>query len=215
MTDIARLKEWADDFEAAANDLIKRGALKIEGTALMTRAQQVRDEIANIERADSIEKRLAEAVSHNIELRAGFERIKAGLSRGKIGDDVVWFDSITTLWDFCDQLLNRRVPHDQSVPTTAERLQAFRDNALAFVAHMHILEAAAGNEELASIIRVNCIQPWQAALRDDETGDLWPICEVCSKPIKDEGELISDPDEGLHFHKSCVPDHHPEHKDLR
>lgn len=39
-------------------------------------------------------------------LRAGIEAIKLATIEGRVCDDVAWFDTITTLHDFCDELLN-------------------------------------------------------------------------------------------------------------
>lgn len=52
-------------------------------------------------------------------------------------------------------------------------------------------------------LRTWCLSPWDAALRDDASGDLWFICESCGKPIKDEANQISSED-GCWFHRSCA-----------
>lgn len=39
-------------------------------------------------------------------LRKGYEDIKAATVAGRVCDDVAWFDTITTLYDFCDLMLN-------------------------------------------------------------------------------------------------------------
>lgn len=36
----------------------------------------------------------------------GYEDIKAAAVAGRVCDDVAWFDTITTLYDFCDLRLN-------------------------------------------------------------------------------------------------------------
>lgn len=38
-------------------------------------------------------------------LRAGYEDIKRATVAGRVCDDVAWFDTITTLYDFCDLML--------------------------------------------------------------------------------------------------------------
>lgn len=93
-------------------------------------------------------------------------------------------------------------------PTIQERYQHLRDNAQAFVESMRTLVAAAerdGDDDLASRLRVSALMPWEAALRDDKSGDLWPRCEACGKPIKDEEYLVSSDDE-CRFHTACVDD---------
>lgn len=91
-------------------------------------------------------------------------------------------------------------------PTLGERYQHMRDNAEAFVENMASMVAkyeSEGNEDMASKLKVWCLTPWQAAIRDDDSGRLWPICEICSKPIKDETERLSSED-GCDFHSACV-----------
>lgn len=39
-------------------------------------------------------------------LRGCLDAIRAATVEGRICDDVAWFDTITTLFDFCDQSLN-------------------------------------------------------------------------------------------------------------
>lgn len=39
-------------------------------------------------------------------LRAGLEAIKKATVDGRVCDDVAWFDGITTLYDYIDQVLN-------------------------------------------------------------------------------------------------------------
>jgi len=90
-------------------------------------------------------------------------------------------------------------------PTTEERYRAMRDNAEAFVQSMAVMVAAAerdGDEDLASKLRVWALMPWEAAIRDDDSGDLWWTCEVCGEPIKDEANLVMSED--CQFHRKCV-----------
>jgi hypothetical protein len=93
-------------------------------------------------------------------------------------------------------------------PTIEEKYQHMRTNAEAFANTMRAMVAVAekdGNEDLASKLRVWCLTPWEAAIRDDDAGELWATCEVCGNPIKEDSELLSDAD-GVTFHKSCLPD---------
>lgn len=39
-------------------------------------------------------------------LRLGIAAIKQATVEGRVCDDVAWFDTITTLHDYCDQLLD-------------------------------------------------------------------------------------------------------------
>ncbi|TAL43862.1 MAG: hypothetical protein EPN91_05760 [Salinibacterium sp.] len=92
------------------------------------------------------------------------------------------------------------------MPTIEEKYQHMRDNAEAFVESMRASVAAAeqrGDEELASRLRVWALNPWEAALRDDDSGDLWPLCEVCGEPIKDDALRVAD-EEGCNFHHACA-----------
>jgi hypothetical protein len=91
-------------------------------------------------------------------------------------------------------------------PTLQERYDHFKDNAQAFVDSMTVLVNAAarrGDDELASKLRTWALSPWEAALRDDASGDLWFTCEVCEKPIKDSADCMGS-DDGCWFHVSCV-----------
>lgn len=91
-------------------------------------------------------------------------------------------------------------------PTTEERYRHMRDNAEAFVENMESMVAKyerEGKEDMASKLKVWCLMPWQAALRDDASGDLWPICEICSKPIKSDADRLSSED-GCDFHRHCI-----------
>jgi hypothetical protein len=90
--------------------------------------------------------------------------------------------------------------------TVQEKYDHMRANAEAFVESMRVMVAKAerdGDEDLARKLRVWSLNPWEAALRDDDSGDLWFTCEVCGQPIKDEAEQISSED-GCWFHQSCV-----------
>jgi hypothetical protein len=90
-------------------------------------------------------------------------------------------------------------------PTTEERYQHMRENAEAFVQGMQAMVTAAeerGDEDMASKLRVWCLMPWQAAIEADDAGDLWPICECCEKPIKDDAERVSG--DACDFHKACL-----------
>lgn len=90
-------------------------------------------------------------------------------------------------------------------PTIEEKYQHMRDNAEAFVESMRAmigLAARKGDLELESQLRVWCLNPWEAALRDDDAGDLWPTCEACGEPIKTEADRVSSDE--CSFHRSCV-----------
>lgn len=91
-------------------------------------------------------------------------------------------------------------------PTTQERYRHFRENAEAFVQSMEAMIQACerdGNADLASKLTVWCLNPWQATLRDDDSGDLWFNCEACGKPIKDDVQMLWT-DDGCTLHKACV-----------
>lgn len=84
-------------------------------------------------------------------------------------------------------------------PTLQERYEALRKNAEAFVESMTIMVASLerdGKTEEALHHRVWSLMPWQAAIAADDSGDLWPICEACGKPIK--GETVSGGECDLH-----------------
>jgi hypothetical protein len=90
--------------------------------------------------------------------------------------------------------------------TLQEKYDHMRANAEAFVKSISAMVAKAerdGNEDLACNLRVWALTPWQAAIRDDDSGDLWPSCEVCSNHIKNDAEVVSSED-GCYFHRSCV-----------
>jgi hypothetical protein len=46
-----------------------------------------------------------EALDEIVRLRSAVEAIKQATIEGRVCDDVAWFDTITTLHDFCDQTL--------------------------------------------------------------------------------------------------------------
>jgi hypothetical protein len=46
-----------------------------------------------------------EALDEIVRLRSAVEAIKQANIEGRVCDDVAWFDTITTLHDFCDQTL--------------------------------------------------------------------------------------------------------------
>jgi hypothetical protein len=94
-----------------------------------------------------------------------------------------------------------------NIPTIEEKYRHMRENAEAFVESMRVSIAAAekrGEEELASRLSVWALNPWEAAIRDDDSGDLWPTCEVCGESIKDEAQRIADSEEGCSFHRACL-----------
>lgn len=67
----------------------------------------VDDEIERLTERCAAYKGQVEAGAHEIDrLRAGYEAIKRAAVDGKVCDDVAWFDTITTLYDFCDLMLN-------------------------------------------------------------------------------------------------------------
>jgi len=93
--------------------------------------------------------------------------------------------------------------------TIQEKYDHMRSNAEAFVESMRLMVDMAerqGDEDLASKIRVWALNPWEAAIRDDDSGDLWPTCEVCGAPIKGDADRISSED-GCDFHQSCCDGH--------
>jgi hypothetical protein len=108
MIEVAKLKQWADDCDEAAQTLLQFGARRIEATVMKTRAQEIREEIATLDRMEridgSIAKRLSENISHNIELRAGLESLKHSLRESDMKPD-----HISYFTNFIDQLLARRL----------------------------------------------------------------------------------------------------------
>lgn len=90
-------------------------------------------------------------------------------------------------------------------PTIQERYEHLRENAEAFVRSMQVMVESLrrdGKHEQASKLRVWALMPWQAALRDDDTGDLWWICEACEQPIKDGTEVAAE--DGCWLHLACA-----------
>jgi hypothetical protein len=47
-----------------------------------------------------------EALAEIERLRSALEAIKKATIEGRVCDDVAWFDTITTLHDFCEQTLS-------------------------------------------------------------------------------------------------------------
>ncbi len=91
------------------------------------------------------------------------------------------------------------------LPTIDEKYTHMRQNAEAFIDSMRTMVEVCerdGNDDLASKLRVWCLSPWEAAIKDDDTGDLWPTCEACGLPIKDDADRVSSED--CCFHQSCV-----------
>lgn len=90
-------------------------------------------------------------------------------------------------------------------PTTQERYQHLRENAEAFVRSMELMVASLqreGKTTEASQLKVWALMPWQAAIRDDDSGDLWWTCEACELPIKDGSEVAGE--DCCWFHGSCA-----------
>lgn len=90
-------------------------------------------------------------------------------------------------------------------PTMQERYQHLRDNAEAFVKSMETMVGALqreGKTTEATNLRVWALMPWQAAIRDDDSGDLWWTCEACGEPIKDGTEVASE--DCCWLHGSCA-----------
>lgn len=90
-------------------------------------------------------------------------------------------------------------------PTTQERYKHLRENAECFVSSMKTMVESLerdGNKEWASRLKVWALMPWQAAIKCDDNGELWPVCEACLQPIKNEAERISG--DACDFHKKCV-----------
>lgn len=90
-------------------------------------------------------------------------------------------------------------------PTIEEKYQHLRDNAEAFVASMKTMVTALerdGKTEEATNLRVWCLMPWQAAIRDDDSGELWTLCEACGGPIKNPDDAVAGEDFTLH--RACA-----------
>lgn len=90
-------------------------------------------------------------------------------------------------------------------PTFEERYRCLRSNAECFVDTMRTMVAALerdGKEDEATNLRVWALMPWEAAIRDDDTGDLWPTCEACGEPIKIEADHVDGGECDLH--RQCI-----------
>lgn len=90
-------------------------------------------------------------------------------------------------------------------PTVQERYAHLLGNAKAFVESMQTMVAALerdGKTTEACNLKVWALMPWQAALRDDDSGDLWWVCEACEKPIKDGTEVGTE--DCCWLHRSCA-----------
>ena len=91
-------------------------------------------------------------------------------------------------------------------PTTEEYLEHLRENALLHMESIELFLANLGpRSRMRATVEVCLAMPWRATLRDDASGNLWPICEICEKPIKDDADHTSEPEDGCDFHLSCVP----------
>ena len=55
---------------------------------------------------DGWQQEMARSAAENDRLRAALAAIQKATLEGRVCDDVAWFDSITTLHDFCDIVLN-------------------------------------------------------------------------------------------------------------
>lgn len=54
----------------------------------------------------SMEYELRKSKAEIERLREGYRQIKRATVEGRVCDDVAWFDAITTLYDFCDCMLD-------------------------------------------------------------------------------------------------------------
>jgi hypothetical protein len=64
-----------------------------------------------------VEEAHAALMEENDRLRAGIAAIQQATIDGKVCDDVAWFDMITTLYDYCAELLEQKVAADPSEVT--------------------------------------------------------------------------------------------------
>lgn len=89
-------------------------------------------------------------------------------------------------------------------PTFEERYRHLRDNAEAFIENAKVRAKIERDRKRYGAARAidESIRSWQAAIDDDDSGHLWPTCEVCGKPIKNESEIRSN-DDGCDFHAAC------------
>lgn len=60
---------------------------------------------AELSKALEVEAERDQLRIENERLRAGYRAIQKAAVDGRVCDDVAWFDTITTLYDFCDQIL--------------------------------------------------------------------------------------------------------------
>jgi hypothetical protein len=80
-------------------------------------------------------------------------------------------------------------------------------DAECFVESMKAVIAALerdGKEDEACHLRVWCLMPWEASIRNDDSGDLWSTCEICGEPIKEDNAIHDDG--GCTMHTACVDD---------
>lgn len=54
-------------------------------------------------------------------LRQGIADIKRATIEGRVCDDIAWYDTITTLHDFCDLLLNNGFADQQGTSPTEDK----------------------------------------------------------------------------------------------
>lgn len=90
-------------------------------------------------------------------------------------------------------------------PTIEERYRHLRANAEAFIENSKVRAKIERNRKRYGAARAidESIRSWQAAIDDDDSGSLWPVCEVCGEPIKNDTEHLSS-DDGSDFHAKCV-----------
>lgn len=92
-----------------------------------------------------------------------------------------------------------------SGPTFEERYRHMRENAEAFIANAKVRAKIERERKRysAALAIDESIRSWQAAIDDDDSGRLWPVCEVCGEPIKDDAEHLWS-DDGCDFHSACL-----------
>jgi hypothetical protein len=66
------------------------------------------ERLSDYERVNQFVKAGIDATNEIARLRSAIEAIKQATIEGRISDDVVWFDTITTLHDYCEQTLTLR-----------------------------------------------------------------------------------------------------------
>lgn len=91
-------------------------------------------------------------------------------------------------------------------PTDQEFLEHWRENARLHLESLERMLAQMQRSKHRAMFEVTCVMPWRAALIADKDGSLWPICEMCEKPIKNDAEYCSEPESGCSFHLACVGD---------